>query len=252
MAAASIAELIERFKAESVRVSSIVYHAENAEDANNYVLKIAREHDVKRVVGSKSTAAEEIGLNKRLEDAGIEVTETGIERWIAQLAGERVSPENVERVAELLSKAVGERLESNPQVLLKAARRCLRQSFLNADMGISGANIAIAETSTLVIMDNEGNARLAAVLPPVHVAIVGCEKLVATLGDATNIVKLLGKSDTGRKMPGYITYITGRSTTADIPGAPMLPAQGPAEVHIVLLDSHKQVAEFNQETYRLP
>ena len=255
MAEASISERAERFKTEAVRVGAIVYQAGDARDAADYVLKIAREHGVKRVVRSSSIAAEEIGLNKHLEDAGIEVVETGIERWIARRGREGASPGDLEQAAELLSKAadpLANRLESDSRVLLQAARRYLRQSILNADMGISGANIAVAETGTLVIMDCEGDARLVSTFPPLHMALVGGEKLVLTLGDATSIVRLLGKSGAGQKMPGYITSITGRSTTADIPGAPLLPAQGPAEVHIVLLDRHKPAGELALETYRLP
>jgi L-lactate utilization protein LutB len=119
-------------------------------------------------------------------------------------------------------------------------------------MGLSGASIAIAETGTLVIISNEGNDRLVATLPPIHVAMIGREKLVSSLNGAATILKSLSKGTTGQKMPEDITYISGRSTTADIPGAPMIRGQGPEEVHIVLLDSHKQVKEFNEETYRLP
>jgi len=245
-------ELVEQFKSVASNVAAVVYEAKGAEDANHYVVKLAQEHNVKRVVKSKSVVATEIGLNKYLEDAGFEVTETDIEGWIAQLAGGRPSPKKLEEIAELFPKAIGERLEPNPQVLLQAARRYLRQSIINADMGISGANIAIAETGTLVIINSEGNARLVATLPPIHVAMIGREKLVSSLNDATTILKLLSKNAAGYKMPGYITYISGRSTTADIPGALMIRAQGPAEVHIVLLDNHKQIKEFNEETYRLP
>jgi L-lactate utilization protein LutB len=259
LAGTSTPELVEQFKAEANRVGTVVYEAKSAEDANNYVLKLAQEHNVKRVVKSKSMVTEEIELNKHLKDAGIEVTETDLGEYIVQLAGEKpshlVGPaihKTVEQVAELFSKATGDKLAPHPQALLKAAHRYLRQSIINANMGISGANIAIAETGTLVILDSEGNARLVATLPPTHVAMVRCEKLVPSLDDAAAILKLLSKGTTGQKMPSYVTYITGRSTTADIPGAPMIPAQGPEEVHIVLLDSHKQVKEFNEETYRIP
>jgi len=214
---------------------------------------------VQRMVKSRSVVATEIGLNKHLEDADIEVIETDLEGWVAQLAGEEPSrsashgaQENVEQVAELLSKAIGERLEPDPELVLQASRRYLRQSIINADMGISGANIAIAESGTLVIIDNEGNSRLVATLPLIHVALIGCEKLVSSLNDGATILKLIIGNAAGKKMPTYITYISGRSTTADIPGAPLLRAQGPEEVHIVLLDSHKEVKEFNEETYRLP
>jgi len=242
MAEAPIPGLAEQFKTEAVRVGAIVYQTGDARDAASYVLKVAREHDVKRVVKSRSIAAEEIGLAKYLEDAGIELVETSIERQ----GGEGDLLGDLEPATELLSKAASARLEPDSRLRL---RRYLRQSILNADMGISGANIAVAETGTLFIMDGEGDARLVATFPPLHMALVGGEKLVATLGDA---IKLLGKIGAGRRMPRYITCITGRSTTADIPGAPLLPAQGPAEVHIVLLDSHKPAGELNPETYRLP
>jgi len=242
MAEASVPELAERFKAEAVRVSAIVYQTGDARDAASYVLKVAREHGVKRVVRSPSVAAEEIGLDKHLTDAGIEVVNTGIERW----GGEEDLAVDLEPEAELLSKAATARLETDSRL---RRWRSLRQSILNADMGISGANIAVAETGTLVVMDAEGDARLVAIFPPLHLALVGCEKLVPTLGDAT---KLVGKIAAGQKMPRYITCITGRSTTADIPGAPLLPAQGPDEVHIVLVDRHKPAGESNLETYRLP
>lgn len=242
MAEASVSELVERFNTEAVRVGAVVYQAGDARDAADYVLKVAREHDVKRVVRSSSIAAEEIGLDKYLEDAGIALEETGIERQ----GGEEALPADLEPEAELLSKAASARLEPDSRLRL---RRYLRQSILDADMGISGANIAVAETGTLVIMDGEGDSRLVATFPPLHMALVGGEKLVATLGDA---IKLLGKIGAGQKMSRYITCISGRSTTADIPGAPLLPAQGPAEVHIVLLTSHKPAGELNPETYRLP
>ena len=242
MAEASVPELAERFKTEAVRVGAIVYQAGDARDAADYVLKVAREHDVKRVVRSRSIAAEEIGLDKYLADAGIALVETGVERR----GGEGALPADLEPEAELLSKAASARLEPDSRLRL---RRYLRQSILDADMGISGANIAVAETGTLVIMDGEGDARLVATFPPLHLALVGGEKLVATLGDA---IKLVGKIGAGQKMSRYITCITGQSTTADIPGAPLLPAQGPAEVHIVLLTSHKPAGELNPETYRLP
>ena len=242
MAEASVPELVERFKTEAVRVGAIVYQAGDARDAADYVLKVAREHDVKRVVKSRSIAAEEIGLDKYLADAGIELVETGIERR----GGEGALPADLEPETELLSKAASARLEPDSRLRL---RRYLRQSILDADMGISGANIAVAETGTLVIMDGEGDARLVATFPPLHLALVGGEKLVATLGDA---IKLVGKLGAGRKMPRFITCITGRSTTADIPGAPLLPAQGPAEVHIVLLTSHKPAGELQEGLYLVP
>jgi len=233
-------ELVKQFKKEATRVGAMVYEAKDAEDASSYVLKLAQEHNVKHIVKSSSMLAQEIGLRKRLENAGIEVKETDIGEWLVQLAGERSAyvsepAKTVEQVAELVSRATGEKLSPDPQVLLNAARRVLRQSYIDADMGISEASIGIAETGTLVIMSNEGNARLVAILPPVHVTMIGCKNLVPTMEDATVKLKSLSKNVTGHKMPSYVTYITGRNTTADIPGALMARAQGPEEEHVVLV-----------------
>lgn len=235
--------LVERFKTEAARAGAMVYEAKDAKDAGDYVLKVAQEHGVKHIVKSKSMLAERIGLREQLEDAGIEVRETDIAEWITQLARERpahaeflVPPKTIEQVAELISKATGEQLEADPQALSIAARRALRQSYIAADMGISEASVAIAETGTLISMSNEGNDRLVAVLPPIHVTMLDRKELVSNMEDATAKLKLLSKTVTDRKMSRYITYITGRNTTADIPKALMARAQGPEEEHIVLVD----------------
>ncbi len=177
---ANLPQLVEQFKAEAIKAGAVVYEAEDAEDANDYVLKLAQEHKVQHIVKSKSMLGEEIGLREHLEQAGIEVTETDIGEWIVQLAGERpshiVGPaihKTIEQVAELISKATDQEFGSDPQALLDAARRALRQTYIDADMGISGANIAIAETGTLAIVTNEGNGCMATTLPPVHMAVVG-------------------------------------------------------------------------------
>jgi len=185
-------ELVERFKTEAARSGAVVYEAKDAKDAGDYVLKVAQERGVKHIVKSKSMLAEEIGLREQLENAGIEVRETDIAEWITQLARERpahaeylVPPKTIEQVAELISKATGEQLEAEPKALSIAARRALRQSCIVADMGISEASIAIAETGTLIIMSNEGNDRLVAVLPPIHVTMLDREELVSNMEDAT-------------------------------------------------------------------
>jgi len=226
-------ELAEQFKAEATRAGAVVYEAKDAEDAKDYVLRLAQEHKVKRIVKSKSKVADEIGLREHLESAGIGVRETGLGEWSAQLgvevpahAPDPAARKTLQQVAELISKATGEELEPAPQVLLNAARRALRQACIDADMGISGADIGIAETGTLVMVNDEGNARLVAVLPPIHVTLVDCEKLVATMDDATLTLESVIEKSTGPKMPSYVTYITGRNTTGDIPQALMARAQG--------------------------
>ena len=257
---ANLPQLVEQFKTEAAETGAVVYEARDAEDANNYVLKLAQERSVKHIVKSKSMLTEEIGLREHLENAGIDVKETDIGEWIIQLAGERpahmVGPaihKTIEQVAELISTGTGEHLEPEPQALLNAARRALRQFYINADMGISGANIAIAETGTIVIVTNEGNGCMATTLPPIHVALVGYEKLVSSLEDADAILRLLSRSTMGMNMPIYISYISGPSSTNAIPRAPSISAQGPGEVHIVLVDNGRwqmrESSEFREALY---
>ncbi|UCH51433.1 MAG: LUD domain-containing protein [Chloroflexota bacterium] len=257
---ASLPQLVEQFKSKATEAGAIVYEAEDAEDANNYVLKLSQKHDVKHIVKSKSMLGEEIELREHLEQAGIKVTETDIGEWIVQLAGERpahiVGPavhKTIEQVAELISKATGQELGTDPQALLDAARSALRQTYIDADMGISGANIAIAETGTLTIVTNEGNGCMATTLPPVHVAVVGYEKIVSSWEDAAAIFRLLSRCTAGMKMPVYISHITGPSLTDAIPGSILHGAGGPGEVHIVLVDNGRlqmrEAAEFREALY---
>ena len=257
---ANLPQLVEQFKTEASRAGAVVYEAKNAGDANNYLLKLSQERNVKHIVKSKSMLGEEIELSEHLEKAGIEVTETDIGEWIVQLAGERpahiVGPaihKTIEQVAELISRATGQELGSDSQALLDAARRALRQTYIDADMGISGANIAIAETGTLAIVTNEGNGCMATTLPPVHVAVVGYEKIVSSWEDAAAIFRLLSRCTVGMKMPVYISHITGPSRTDAIPGAPVFGAGGPGEVHIILVDNGRwqmrESPEFREALY---
>lgn len=233
-------EVMEKFKAEASRAGALVYEAVDAKDANNYVLKLAQKHKVKHAVKSKSKVADKLNLRERLEKAGIEVKETDTEEWIAQLAGKKsTGKKTIEQMTELISRATGKKLNPDPQVLLSTANRAIRQSCIDADMGISEASVAIAETGTLVITSNSGDSRLVAVLPRIHLTVVDCENLVTTLEDAAARIKPLGKNKADGCISRYVTYITGRNTTADIPGAILARAQGPAEEHILLLNKTK-------------
>jgi len=235
--AAANTELIEKFKAEASRAGAIVYEAVGAKDASNYVLKLAQERNVKHAVKSKSKVADKLNLRERLEKAGIEVKETDLEEWITQLAGKKpAGRKTIKQMTELISKATGKKLNPDPQVLLSAANRAMKQSCIDADIGISEAIVAIAETGTLVIMSNSGDSRLVAVLPRIHLTMVDCENIVPTLEDAAARIKSLGKSMADGDISSYVTYITGRNTTADIPGAILARAQGPAEEHFLLLN----------------
>lgn len=259
-AIANLPQLIAQFKENATRAGAIVFDAKDARAANDYVLKLARKHGVKHIVKSKSMLGEEIGLREHLEHAGIETTETDIGEWIVQLGKETPAHisgpaihKTIEQVAELFSKATGKQLSTDPQLLLDTARETLRQYYIKAEMGISGANAAIAETGTLVIVTNEGNGLMSTTLPPLHVAVVGYEKLLPSLEDVNAMLRLLSRSTVGSKMPIYVSYITGPSTSEDIMGTAMFSGQGPHELHIVLVDNGRsqmmESAEFREALY---
>lgn len=236
-AASRLDELAEQFKRNAEARGAKVFRASNAEQVKDYILRLAKLNGVEAIVKSKSMASEEIHLNQHLEAQGIQVSETDLGEWIIQLAGQRPSHMVMpaihltrEEVAEIFSKEVNERLSSDIPRLVKIARRELREKFLKAGMGISGANIAVAETGTLVIVTNEGNARLVTTLPKIHVAIVGLEKLVPRIADVVPILTALPRSATGQLLTSYVTMITGPAPNTD---------GSLKDLHIILMDSHR-------------
>jgi L-lactate dehydrogenase complex protein LldF len=251
---ARLPELIERFCREAERVNAVVYEAESPEDAQRYIAELARDRGVELIVKSKSMLTEEIELNKHLESAGMKVVETDLGEWIIQLAGEKPSHftqpaahKTREQVAELFSKVTGKKLDADIPQLIEVARNELRRAFVEAQMGITGANIAVAETGSLVIVTNEGNSRLVSTLPPIHVAVVGYEKLVESLDDANAIIKLLARSGTGQKMTAYVSYITGPSRTTDIEKTLALGVHGPKELHIVFVNNGRTAMRDDED-----
>ena len=224
----------DQFIANAEAAGAKVYIAKTAKDANAYICNLANERGVKSVVKSKSMASEETHLNRALNEAGIETVETDLGEWIIQLAGERPSHMVMpaihmvkEEVAELFSKVTGNEEPAEITHLVKLARKQLRQAYLDADMGISGANVAVAETGGIALVTNEGNARLTTTLPKIHVALVGMEKLVPTIEDANRVIKVLPKNATGQLLTSYITWIRGAVPCGDTN----------KELHIVLLDN---------------
>jgi len=182
---------------------------------------------------------EEIELNKWLIAEGFEVIETDLGEWLVQIAGQRPSHLTAPaihlsryEISKLIEEKIGVKLPADPKEVTKFVRSFLREKFLTADMGITGGNILVAETGSLVIVTNEGNGRLVTSLPRIHVAIVGVEKLVRTWNDAVRILDVLPKSATGQKMATYITILNSGSETP-------LPNDGLAkrEFHLVLLDN---------------
>jgi L-lactate dehydrogenase complex protein LldF len=227
---------LEQLEASVQRNGGVVHWAATAADARRIVLEIARASKCQRIVKSKSMTTEEIHLNPALEQAGLEVTETDFGEFIIQLAGERpshlVAPavhHTRESIARLLATHTGGPVADDPNSLAKLGRKLLREKFAQADMGISGANFAVADTGTIVLISNEGNARLTTTCPRVHVALMGMEKVVPRWTDLPAFLKLLARAATGQTLSVYTTMISG----------PRRPGEqdGPEEFHLVLLDN---------------
>ena len=229
--------MFKAFKARAEAKGVTVHLAKSAREANRIISSIAREHDCQKIVKSKSMTAEETLLNHHLEDLGLEVTETDLGEWIIQLRHEgpshMVMPAihlSKEQVGDLFTEVTGQLQDNEIEKLVKVARRELRQRYVDADMGISGANFAIAESGTLGIVTNEGNARLVTTLPRVHVTLTGIDKLVPTLHDALRVLKGLPKNATGQNITSYVTWITGANECQSAPG-------NTKNMHVVFLDN---------------
>ena len=234
---ANLEALFQEFKKNAEANGVQVHLAKTAGEANEIIAEIARKSDCKLVVKSKSMTAEETLLNHHLEDKNIEVVETDLGEWIIQLRHEgpshMVMPAihlSRDQVADLFTDVTKKPQTNDPQKLVKVARRELREKYVNADMGISGANFAIAETGTIAVVTNEGNARLVTTLPRVHVALCGLDKLTPTLHDALRVLKVLPRNATGQALTSYVTWVTGANECAAA-------QDGKKEMHIVFLDN---------------
>ena len=227
---------LERFLAEAERRGTSVHVASDAAQARRIAAGIAREEGVTLAVKSKSMAAEEIGLNAALQEAGVEVVETDLGEYIIQLAGEPpshiIAPaihKTREQVSALFEKALGEPYTEEIPELTRIARRRLREKFLSAQMGISGANFLCADTGSVVLVTNEGNGRMGTILPRVHLVIAGIEKIIPRLTDLPLFLRLLARSATGQRASSYLSVLTGPKRPGD--------AEGPAKLHVILLDN---------------
>lgn len=230
--------LYQEFKTHAEKTGTKVHRAKDAGQANEIIAGIAKKNGCKTIVKSKSMTAEETFLNDHLEKEGLKVTETDLGEWIIQLRKEGPSHMVMPaihlsryQVGELFEKVTRRNLDSEDiDKLVKVARKQLRPAFLEADMGVSGANFAIADSGALGLVTNEGNMRLATTLPKVHVALVGYDKLVPDLSTALRILKLLPRNATGQAITSYVTWIKG---TNDCSASPT----GKKEMHIVFLDN---------------
>jgi L-lactate dehydrogenase complex protein LldF len=233
---AHLDQYLEQLEASVRRAGGQVHWAATAEDARRIVVEIARAAGCQRAVKSKSMTSEEVHLNPALEAPGLEVVETDFGEFVIQLAGERpshlVAPavhHTRESIARLLSTHTGATVPDEPVALARTGRRLLREKFARADLGISGANFAVAETGTIVLISNEGNARLTTTCPRVHVALMGIEKVIPRLIDLPVFLKLLARAATGQTLSVYTTMITGPRREGD--------QDGPDEFHLVILDN---------------
>ncbi len=213
-----------------------VHWAADGEEACRIIVGLIRARGFTKVVKSKSMTSEEVHLNPALEAAGIETTETDLGEYIIQLAGHRpshiVGPAlhlSAEQVAEILSVPAGEKLPVERERLAAFARQALRRKFAEAEVGISGANFAIAETGSIVLVSNEGNARLTTALPKMHIALMGMEKVIPRMEDLPYLLKVLPRAATGQKLSCYTSIITGARRPEEL--------DGPEEFHLVILDN---------------
>ncbi len=213
---ANLDKLLVEFEQKITARGATVLWAETAEEANQHVLDIAREHNVETVVKGKSMVSEEMELNRTFAAAGIRALETDLGEYIVQLAGQRpthiVTPAlhlSAEEVGQLFADKLGEEYTAEHERLTHIAREHLREEFLRADMGMSGVNFAIADTGTLAIVENEGNVGLSTATPPVHVALMGIEKIVPSIDYLPVFLNLLARVGTGQKLTTYTHLIHG-------------------------------------------
>ncbi len=215
-----------------------VFWAPDAQAARDYIVGVARQHKVRSIIKSKSMTAEEIHLNGALEREGFEVVESDLGEYIVQLR--REPPYHIvfpamhltrQQISDLFHDRLGSDPTNNPEDLTMIARRVMRRKYCEADMGISGANFAIAETGMISITENEGNARLTTSLPKVHVALVGIEKVLPKLSDLALFLPMLATAGAGQPITCYNTLYGGPRQ----PGEP----DGPEEFHVVLLDNRR-------------
>lgn len=228
--------LLARFADNVAAAGGVVHFAADADEANRIVASILRDTGSRRVVKSKSMVSEEIGLNAHLEERGFSVVETDLGEFIAQLAHDEpshiVAPVlHMTRydVGGLFARHLGVEETSDPTRLNQIARDHLRAAFLAADAGISGVNLGIADTGSLVTVTNEGNGRLCTTLPRVHIALMGMERLVERWEDAAATIEVLARSATGQRLSVYTNVITGPRREDD--------PDGPEQVHVVVVDN---------------
>jgi L-lactate dehydrogenase complex protein LldF len=229
---------LSTFEIEATRRGATVLYAETAEEASRLVVEIARKHEVKKVIKSKSMVSEEMALNSALEAAGITPIETDLGEYILQI-NDNEPPSHIiapvihkdkEEIAELFSRIHKKPLLTDIPEMTREAREVLRTHFLSADMGVTGGNFIIAESGSVAVVTNEGNEGMCTVMPPkVHVVVTGIEKVLPTLSDLATIMRLLPRSATGQSISNYFSLLTGPRAQGE--------QDGPEHMYFVLVDA---------------
>lgn len=236
-ALAHLPDLLQELERNCAANGIRVHWAETCDQANHTVLDILRRRDVDMLIKGKSMVSEELGINAFLEAQGIQVVETDLGELIVQLAEERpfhlIAPaihKDRKQIGELFKARFPDLPYSeDAEQLTAAARRILREKFRAAAAGLTGVNFAVAETGTLALVENEGNGRMCTSVPPVHIAVMGIEKVIARLDQLPPLLTLLIRSATGQPVTTYVNMITGPRRSGEL--------DGPEEVHLILLDN---------------
>lgn len=233
---ANLDRYIEQFVASVERTGGFVHWAPSGDDANRIIVELARSRGVEMIVKSKSMISEETGLNDALAAAGVIPQETDLAEYVVQLSGSTPSHIVVpivhmtrQQVSHLFNEKLGTPETDDTVQLARIARERLRKRYLEAGMGLTGANFGVAETGTINIVTNEGNGRLSSSLPRYHVVLMGIERLVPTMDDLGLMLQLLARNATGQKLTVYSSMMTGPRRQGD--------ADGPQELHVVLVDN---------------
>ena len=240
-ALSQLPDLLEQLETKLTENGIRVHWAETIEQANDIVHGLIAARQGRRVVKGKSMVSEEMEMNDYLAERGIECLESDMGEYIVQLDGEKpahiIMPaihKNRRQVSRLFHDKLGEPETDDVNELIQIGRRTLRQKFLEADVGVSGVNFAIAETGTLLLVENEGNGRMSTTVPPVHIAVTGIEKVVPNLRDVVPLLSLLTRSALGQPITTYVNLISGPRKPDEL--------DGPEEVHLVLLDNGRSRA----------
>ena len=249
-----IDEMIAEFTKNATANGANVFVAHSSQEAFDYALKLAKDNNVKLAVKSKSMASEEIHLNQGFEKEGIHAQETDLGEFINSIAGD--SPSHMvmpaihyskEDVADLFSSYTKQPEEPVIAKEVKTSRRLMRPKFLAAEMGVSGANVAVAETGSLFTMTNEGNARMVGTLPQMHLFIFGIEKFVAKMSDVRYIFKVLPRNGTAQNITAYLSAYTGAS---DVILDPESDERGQKNFHVIILDTPERREIMASDEYK--